>query len=164
MLQVFLAALTGYVPDEIIESIRAFIDFAYYARRSSHDTTSLEVMEALLEQYHHLREVFVEVGVRPDGFTLPRQHALVHYIHGIRQFGALNGLCTSITENKHIHAVKRLWRVSSRDKALLQILVRNTRNSQLAALRVEFGRRGMLAEDIVQWAKHKVSLSSSCTT
>jgi hypothetical protein len=48
-------------------------------------------------------------GVRPDGFALPRQHALVHYLMLIRLFGLPNGLCSSITESKHIKAVKQPW-------------------------------------------------------
>ncbi|KAL0957170.1 hypothetical protein HGRIS_003262 [Hohenbuehelia grisea] len=51
----------------------------------------------------------------------------MHYPETIPLFGALNGLCTSITENKHIKAVKQPWRLN-----------------KLAAARAYFTSRGML--------------------
>ncbi|KAI0739088.1 hypothetical protein C8Q80DRAFT_1222300 [Daedaleopsis nitida] len=149
LMKVFLHSLTGYVPDDMIRCMRMFLDFAYLARRSAHDSRSLSHMEAVLEQFHELRAIFVDAGVRTS-ISLPRQHALRHYVSGIKLFGALNGLCTSITESKHITAVKRPWRLSNRNNPLIQILQRNTRLSKITALRVELGRRGLLEEGIVQ--------------
>lgn len=85
-------------------------------------------------------------GVRPEGISLPRQHALVHYPELIRLFGAPNGLCSSITESKHIRAVKEPWRRSNRNEALGQMLVTNQRIDQLAAARTDYKDRGMLDE------------------
>jgi hypothetical protein len=78
-------------------------------------------------------------------FSLPRQHSMVHYVHCIRLFGAPNGLCSSITESKHIKAVKEPWRRSSRYNALGQMLLTNQRLDKLAASRVDFRTRRMLA-------------------
>ena len=86
--------------------------------------------------------------VRSDGlagFALPRQHSLVHYHDNIKKFGSPNGLCSSITESKHIVAVKRPWRRSSRYRALSQILKVNQRLDKLAAVKADFTSRGMLA-------------------
>ncbi|KAF8957103.1 hypothetical protein BDZ97DRAFT_120310 [Flammula alnicola] len=60
------------------------------------------------------------------------------------EFGAPNGLCSSITESKHIKAVKEPWRRSSHFEALAQMLVTNQRLDKLAAARVDFRARGML--------------------
>jgi hypothetical protein len=68
----------------------------------------------------------------------------MHYARNIRLFAAPNGLCSSITENKHIKAVKEPWRRSSRFNALGQILLTNQRLDKLSALQVNFTRRGML--------------------
>jgi len=86
----------------------------------------------------------VECGVRPDGFALPRQHSLDHYVDLIRLFGAPSGLCSSITESKHRHAVKEPWRRSNRYNPLEQILLTNQRLDKLAASRADFVARGML--------------------
>jgi hypothetical protein len=69
---------------------------------------------------------------------------MVHYHSLIRQFGAPNGLCSSITESKHIRAVKEPWRRSNRNEALGQMLVTNQRLDQLVAARTDFATRGML--------------------
>ncbi|EIW51958.1 uncharacterized protein TRAVEDRAFT_40766 [Trametes versicolor FP-101664 SS1] len=152
LMKVFLPAIVGYVPEKMVQCIAALLDFCYLARRSAHDTFSLRAMDELLEKFHQLRTVFEEVGIRPDGFALPRQHALVHYVRSIQLFGSPNGLCSSITESRHISAVKKPWRDSSRNNPLGQIIRKNTRLSKLAAARVEFGRRNMFYGDVLTHA------------
>lgn len=128
----------------MIRAVRAFLEFYYHARRDTHDTSTLQALTDALQRFHQHREIFVEVEVRkPHLFTM-RQHALVHYARAIRLFGSPNGLCSSITESKHIDAVKKPWRRSSRFNALKQILKTNSRLDKLRAARVEFTRRGML--------------------
>lgn len=67
-------------------------------------------LEDALARFHEHRKIFQEEGIRPTGFSLPRQHSMYHYPDMIRLFGAPNGLCSSITEAKHIKAVKEPWR------------------------------------------------------
>ena len=69
---------------------------------------------------------------------------MVHYRLHIENFGAPNGLCSSITESKHIVAVKKPWRRSNRYEALGQMIKTNERLDKLAAARVDFTERGML--------------------
>jgi hypothetical protein len=128
----------------MVKTLRAFLEFCYIAWSDILDTTSLNLLSDALGQFHEHRNIFKECGVRPDGFSLPRQHALVHYVNRIRQFGAPNGLCSSITESKHIVAVKKPWRRSSRYEALGQMLLTNQRLDKLAASRVDFANRAML--------------------
>jgi len=136
----------------MVQTFRAFLDFCYIARRNVHDTKSLAALADALERFHKYRVVFEECGVRPDGFALPRQHSLVHYLALIRAFGAPNGLCSSITESKHIKAVKEPWRRSSRFEALGQMLLTNQRLDKLAASRVHFTKRGMLKHTCLESA------------
>ncbi|KII87401.1 hypothetical protein PLICRDRAFT_664349 [Plicaturopsis crispa FD-325 SS-3] len=145
LMKVYLPALVGYVPSEMVKCLSAFLDFCYLVRRSVHTVSTLDAIDDALRRFHEYRTVFE--GVRPSGFSLPRQHSLVHYRQLIVQFGAPNGLCSSITESKHIKAVKRPWRRSSRFnlKALGQMLVTNQRLDKLAAARVYFTERGMLS-------------------
>ncbi|KAF7965884.1 hypothetical protein HWV62_41018 [Athelia sp. TMB] len=143
LMKVYLAAIDGLVPDQVVCAVRAWIEFCYLARRDIHDTPSLNKMDAVLKEFHEHREIFVQLGIRAD-FNLPRQHSARHWTKLIREFGAPNGLCTSITESKHIHAVKKPWRRSSRYKALQQMLYINQRMDKLSAARIDFVRRGML--------------------
>ncbi|KAF8227756.1 hypothetical protein L208DRAFT_1295229, partial [Tricholoma matsutake] len=66
-------------------------------------------LEDALKRYHTHCKIFQECGVHAAGFNLPQQHSLLHYLQLIRAFGAPNGLSSSITESKHIKAVKEPW-------------------------------------------------------
>jgi hypothetical protein len=120
------------------------LDFCYIARKSVLTEDSLDALDDALRRFHHYRKIFQESNVRPTGFSLPRQHSLVHYRRHIEKFGAPNGLSSSITESKHITAVKKPWRQSNRYEALKQMLTINTRNDKLTAARIDFSLRGML--------------------
>ncbi|TFK91072.1 hypothetical protein K466DRAFT_542342 [Polyporus arcularius HHB13444] len=161
VMKVYLPAIVGYVPDDMVRCIAALLDFTYLARRSSHTTQDLRDMKATLAEFHRLRPIFEDVGVRPDGFSLPRQHALVHYVRAIQLFGSPNGLCSSITESRHITAVKRPWRRSNRRQALGQILKTLVRLSQLAALRVDLARRGVLSGSVYHHALRDADLENA---
>jgi hypothetical protein len=128
----------------MVQALRAFLEFCYIARQDVQDTTSLFKLQDALNRFHHYRNIFQECGVRTAGFNLPRQHSMIHYFKFIREFGAPNGLCSSITELKHIKAIKEPWRRSSRFKALGQMLLTNQRLDKLAASRADFISRGML--------------------
>lgn len=129
----------------MVRTIRAFLEFCYIARRDIHDTDSLQQLKDALARFHHYRVIFETSGVRLDGFNLPRQHSLIHYFKLIRAFGAPNGICSSITESKHIKAVKEPWRRSNHFDALGQMLLTNQRLDKLAAARADFQSRGMLS-------------------
>lgn len=128
----------------MLKTLRAFLEFCYIARSNILDTTTLASLTDALERFHTHRIIFQECGVQPDGFALPRQHSLVHYASLIRSFGAPNGLCSSITESKHIKAVKEPWRRSNRFEALGQMLLTNQQLDKLAASHVDFASWGML--------------------
>jgi hypothetical protein len=141
--QVYLSAIAGHVPAEMVQCISAFMEACYIVRQNAITNTDLQRFEAELKRFHRLRNIFISTGVRKN-FSLPRQHALVHYLTGIPMFGAPNGLCSSITESKHIKAVKEPWRRSSRFKALPQMLRTLTRLDKLSALRIIFAKKGMM--------------------
>ncbi|KAJ7246229.1 hypothetical protein C8J57DRAFT_1523787 [Mycena rebaudengoi] len=144
LMKVYLPAIEGYVPNQMLRAFSAFLEFCYLVRRNILNEDSLAEIDAALARYHLERSIFEQEGVCPNGFSLPRQHSLVHYRALIQQFGAPNGLCSSITESKHIKAVKEPWRRSSKYNALGQMLTINERLDKLAASRVNFTARGML--------------------
>ncbi|KAJ6448828.1 hypothetical protein C8R45DRAFT_1057369 [Mycena sanguinolenta] len=131
LMKVYIAAITGHVPPEMVKCLSAFMDFCYMARRDYIDSDALEQLKASLAQFHHHRDIFIRVGVRVD-ISLPRQHSLRHYPSGIVLFGSPNGLCSSIMESKHIKAVKEPWRRST--------------------ARIIFGRQGMMAGTALSYA------------
>lgn len=136
----------------MVQCLAAFLRFCYIARQNSLSTSDILKLEDALAQFHTLRDVFIDAGVR-DNFSLPRQHSLSHYARMIRLFGSPNGLCSSITESKHIVAVKKPWRVSSRYKALSQMLHRIVREDKMEAARRDFTKRGMMEGDSVSYTE-----------
>ncbi|RXW11860.1 hypothetical protein EST38_g13995 [Candolleomyces aberdarensis] len=144
LMKVYLPAIKGHVPDEMVQAISSFLDFCYLARRADITEDTLRSMDIALQRFHLYRDAFRESGVRPNGFSLPRQHALSHYRTLIEDFGAPGGLCSSITESRHITAVKKPWRRSNRYEALGQMLLTNQRLDKLAGTRAEFVRKGLL--------------------
>jgi hypothetical protein len=132
------------VPREIICAFRAFLDFCYLVRRDSMNDDTLSLIQLSLDRFYYCRAIFQVLGVRPAGFSLPRQHSLSHYPQLIRKFGAPNGLCSSITESKHIPSVKKSYRRSNRCNPMGQMLLTNQRMDKLAAARADFESRGML--------------------
>ena len=103
----------------------------------------LELTDAL-NRFHQYCAIFIELGIQPNGFSLPRQYSLVHYHKAIRAFGAPNGLCSSITEYKHIDAVRNPYWRSNRHKALGQMLLTNQCLDKLEVAYVDFTVHGML--------------------
>ncbi|KAF8871196.1 hypothetical protein CPB84DRAFT_1855134 [Gymnopilus junonius] len=142
LMKVYLPAIAGHLPGSNVKAIANLIEFCYLVRRDVIDDDTLGEIDAALSDFHQNREAFR--CVRPDGFSLPRQHSLTHYRRSIELYGAPNGICSSIMENKHIKAVKKPYRCSNRNKPLGQMLITNQRLDKLAAARIDFSSRGML--------------------
>jgi len=126
----------------MVRAIAAFMEFCYIVRQSILDEADLIAMDNALKRFESERTIFEEVQICPNGISIPRIHALQHYHHLVQQFGAPNGLCTSITESKHIEAVKKPWRRSNRHEALGQMLVTNQRLDNLAHFRAKQSAKG----------------------
>ncbi|KAG2059401.1 hypothetical protein BDR06DRAFT_1069438 [Suillus hirtellus] len=118
LMKVYLPAIEGHLPQDIVCAFCALLEFCYLVRCNI---------------------------ITEKTLTEIQDHSLKHYIQLIRLFGAPNGLCSSITESKHIKAVKEPWRCSSCFNALGQMLRTNQWLDKLAALHVDFTRRNMLS-------------------
>lgn len=142
-----MPAIEGFVPQDVTRCFTSYLDFCYIARSSVFTHATLNRLDDALKRFHEHRQIFQRLGVRDPtsaGFSLPRQHAMTHYRRHIENFGAPNGLCSSITESKHIPVVKRPWRRSSRHNAIHQIMQTNSRAEKLSTARTMFTARGML--------------------
>jgi len=141
--EVYLPAIAGHVPPGMVCALSVFLDFYYLVRRSVLNEETLDAIDAAVDRFHQERTVFITTGVRIH-LSLPHQHAMVHYQELIKLFGAPNGLCSSITESKHIRAVKEPWWHSNKFNALGQMLVMNQRLDKLATAQRWFTEHGML--------------------
>ncbi|KAN0084625.1 hypothetical protein V8E55_008129 [Tylopilus felleus] len=118
LMKVYIAAIEGYVPCDIVRTFRAFLEFCYLV----HKDTSRVI----------------------NTFSLPQQHSLTHYNHLIWQYGAPNGLCSLIMESKHVQAVKKPYWRTNHYQALRQIFVINQCLDKHNAARIDFQKQGML--------------------
>lgn len=131
------------------------MEVCYLVRQDEISASDLDAINSEINQFHHFRQAFISSGVRVS-ISLPRQHALIHYPESITLFGSPNGLCSSITESKHIKAVKEPWRRSSRNHPLPQMLQTITRMEKMAAIQVIFLTLGMLHGGTSAWEEgHK---------
>ena len=129
----------------------AFLDFCYLIRRPVFTPEVLDEIDAALNTYYKFREIFREANtLERDEFPI-KQHAVAHFRHLIEQYGAPNAICTSITESRHIDAVKKPYRRSNRYNAIRQILLTNQRMDKLAAAHEDFVRRGMLPPKLMSY-------------
>ncbi|KAG1761287.1 hypothetical protein EV702DRAFT_1183336 [Suillus placidus] len=133
LMKVYIPAIEGHVPKEMLQALRALLDFIYIARHNIISSNSLDAMDDALKCFHRYCKIF-------------RTSA----------FGAPNGLCSSITESKHIKAVKEPWHRSSRFEALSQMLLTNQRLDKLAASRVDFVDHGMLRGTCLSYILNKL--------
>ncbi|KAG2089812.1 hypothetical protein BD769DRAFT_1395925 [Suillus cothurnatus] len=145
----YLPAIEGHVPQDIIRCFWAFLEFCYIVRQDIIAEDTLLQLSNCLGRFHRYRQIFQDTGIRFDGFSLPCQHALCHYSMLIRLFGAPNGICSSITESKHIKAIKEPWRRSSKFNTLGQMLLTNQRLDKLAASHSDFTACRMLDDSFV---------------
>lgn len=155
-----MPAIAGHLPVDIVKTFHSFLDFCYIVRRHVLDDDSLEEANKALEDFLTYREIFRASGVRKS-FSLPRQHSMLHYYDLIKEFGAPNGLCSSITESKHIEAVKKPWRRSNKFQALKQMLLTNERLDKLQAARAYFQSEGMLRPIFKLGVRSEASSNSS---
>ena len=107
--QVYLPAIAGHVPPLTVQALSAFMDFCYLVHQNVLDESTLNAINVAITKFHASHVVFEDVGVHSH-FSLPCQHLVKHFWVLIQMFGAPNGLCSSITESKHIKAVKEPYR------------------------------------------------------
>ena len=112
---------------------------------------SLKAVDDTLKKFHVNHEIFKTSGVIKT-FNYPCQHSLKHYVASIHAYGSPNGLCSSMTENKHIKAVKKPWRCSSHYKAMKLMLLTNQHVDKLLVSHVHFKVNNMLEGDCLSYA------------
>lgn len=139
----FLPAISGHVPAGMVQALAAFTDFCYLVRCNVITAKTIMAIQNKLQEFHQHRRIFQSTKVVDKKISLPRQHSMTHYVYLITQFGAPNGLCSSITESKHIKAVKEPWR-TNKHCPLGQMLLINQRLDKLAALRSNARAKGLL--------------------
>ncbi|KAJ3742712.1 hypothetical protein DFH05DRAFT_1536467 [Lentinula detonsa] len=73
LMKVYVAAIAGYVPEDMLRAVATFMDFCYLARRNSHTPDDLHNMELTLDRFHCAQQSFIIIGVYVAKHYTPRQ-------------------------------------------------------------------------------------------
>ncbi|KAF8833516.1 hypothetical protein BDN67DRAFT_985983 [Paxillus ammoniavirescens] len=76
LMKVYLPAIEGHVPTDIVRTFCAFLEFCYIARRNVITEDSLAQLEDALDCFHHYCTVFQTTNVVVN-FSLPHQHSMM---------------------------------------------------------------------------------------
>lgn len=118
--RVFINALVGSIPADIIKPARHLLDFIYIAQYQSHTDDTLLALQEALDGFHAGKEVFVELDCR-EHFNIPKFHSLTHYIATIKSLGSLDGLNSEHSERLHIDYAKKAYAASNRKDYTIQM-------------------------------------------
>ncbi|THH16385.1 hypothetical protein EUX98_g9309 [Antrodiella citrinella] len=60
LMKVYIPAITGLVPDQMVKTFSSFLEFCYLARRSVLTDKSLKQLDAAITSFHEHRKIFVD--------------------------------------------------------------------------------------------------------
>ncbi|KAI6162666.1 hypothetical protein EDD17DRAFT_1776455 [Pisolithus thermaeus] len=123
LIKVYLPTIKGHVPSDIVHTFCTFLEFCYL---------DLDDLDGALARFYQYCEIFKTIGIITT-FSLPHQHSMKHYKQLIQLFGAPNRLCSSITESKHVKAIKKPYCHTNKYHTLGQMLFINQCLDKLAA-------------------------------
>ncbi|KAG1753664.1 uncharacterized protein EDB91DRAFT_1234097 [Suillus paluster] len=63
LMKVYLPAIEGHVPTDVVRTFRAFLEFCYLVRRSIITESTLYQIQDALDRFHHYRAIFESTGV-----------------------------------------------------------------------------------------------------
>ncbi|KAJ7219897.1 hypothetical protein B0H12DRAFT_1078497 [Mycena haematopus] len=132
MEKVFLALVAASAHPELVQAVRALMDFAYLASLQSHTTTTLLALRAALDDFHAHKNIFIELGGRKEHFNIPKIHSLEHYEPSFRLFGSADGFNTESPERLHIDYAKNAYRASNRKDYIVQMTLWLQRQESVA--------------------------------
>ncbi|KAM6495003.1 hypothetical protein JOM56_009626 [Amanita muscaria] len=102
----------GFNSSRLVRAVRALLDFMFLAQLPVISLHDLKQMESCLKSFHENKAIFVDLGIR-DNFTIPKLHALEHYISSIQLFGSTDNYNTQHTERLHIDYTKEAYRATN---------------------------------------------------
>lgn len=71
-------------------------------------------MDQALDDFHALKDVFVNLEIRKHFNNIPKFHSLLHYTDSIRLLGTADGYNTEASERLHIDYAKDAYRASNK--------------------------------------------------
>jgi hypothetical protein len=76
-MKVFLPAIEGHVPGDMVCTFCALLEFCYLVWRNVITEDTLNQIQDALGHFHRYHKIF---GLIVPTFSLPRQHSMTHYM------------------------------------------------------------------------------------
>ncbi|KAG2053668.1 hypothetical protein BDR06DRAFT_982727 [Suillus hirtellus] len=129
--------IKGTFKDHLITWVEEYLEVTYRTYEVYLPAIESHVSLEIVQAFHTLLDFcyYVCQNIISETTLMQIQDALA---------SAPNSLCSSITESKHIKAVKEPWQHSSHFNALSQMLQTNQRLDKLAAMQADFTSQGMM--------------------
>ena len=116
-LQFIIAVIAGHenVDQKVLVATQSLADYICMAHYPPISETDLEQMEALLDNFHKLKFIFIQNGSHEskNHLRIPKLHTLVHYIENSYLLGIPNNFSTKTPESLHIPMCKEPYRASN---------------------------------------------------
>ena len=157
MARILLGCLVGRIPNDVMLTFRALLDFIYLAQYPTHDDTTLKYMTDALELFHKHKNVLVELGIR-EHMNIPKLHSLLHYVDSIKNLGTTDNYNTEMFERLHIDCAKKAWRATNHRNERPQMVKWLERREKVAMFET---LRERLAEELDHHAADGESASDS---
>ncbi|THU86074.1 hypothetical protein K435DRAFT_805378 [Dendrothele bispora CBS 962.96] len=130
MAKVFPGLLAGAADPQVLEVVRAFEDFMYYAHFEVHTDKSLAALDAAWLAFHAHKGIFQHLGVRQH-FNISKLHNVSHYSQSIRSRGTTDGFNSESSERLHIDLAKSGYRASNKRHFQSQMTIWLTRQESM---------------------------------
>ena len=125
-----VAVIAGAAPTEMVQAIRALVDFIYQAQCRVHTESLIQRMEASLAEFHATKDAVLTAGARrgkntiKEDFNIPKLELFLSFAKSIRRSGPPIQYTANVTERLLITHAKLPFTRTNRQKDFAQQIVR----------------------------------------
>ncbi|TFK19711.1 hypothetical protein FA15DRAFT_659672 [Coprinopsis marcescibilis] len=140
LMKVYLAAIVGFVPDDMVKCIAAFLNACYIFRRNVITWAALELAKLELAKFHAYREIFIETATRTTSVRVTKRSLLIYYRVKTHRCCERAMMLVTITRLDKLHALRQIF-------AEYGMLAGSTALYTALNLARDDGQRGELGDD-----------------
>lgn len=147
MARTFLAIVDGSRIRQAVQAVCCITDFMYRARMPQLDEDDLAAMDADLQEFHEVKQIFVTERAHTSkyGFNnISKLHIIRNYLHLTREMGTPDGFSTETPEQLHKDYVKVGYHASNSIVPEPQMLTHLRRQEAWQLLRTKYKREGFV--------------------
>jgi len=135
---VALVAGSRNITPKILQSLRAFHDFAYLVQYQSHNDNTIQYIDDALEIFHKTKGEFIRLGARKGKephMRIPKLYGHLTFPFHIREMGSSMQYSTEIIESNHRTMAKIPYLATNRKNFAIQMCRALDRDDRIAYLK-----------------------------